>query len=356
MIGALKRRYESFRGVGESSLAIQALDGAYRPNQLLERAVARASVPAADNLIAIGGSLHFSSGADRWLVGPEGKAVHVRRYGGEITAMASEPGGTVAVAVREHGVLLEGGMADGRHIDVPGGADVTALAFDGSAVVLAVGSMTNSTDNWTRDLMEKGRSGQIVRHQLSSQEPAILGSGLPYPWGVAVEPGGAILVSACWTNQILRISRDGSSAVVVDSLPGYPARIVPASGGGYWLSLVAPRNQLLEFVLREQEYRRRMIAEIEPKQWIAPAYAPPDSFMQPMQQGSQRTLGILKPWAPTLSYGLVALLDKSCKALTSYHSRADGARHGVTSALDLNGELYFTSRGAGEVASVPLNR
>ena len=38
---------------------------------------------------------------------------------------------------------------------------------------------------------------------------------------------------------------------VLSDLPAYPGRIAPARDGGFWLALFAPRNQLVEFVLRE---------------------------------------------------------------------------------------------------------
>jgi hypothetical protein len=38
---------------------------------------------------------------------------------------------------------------------------------------------------------------------------------------------------------------------LLSDLPAYPGRIAPAPDGGFWLALFAPRNQLVEFVLRE---------------------------------------------------------------------------------------------------------
>jgi hypothetical protein len=45
-------------------------------------------------------------------------------------------------------------------------------------------------------------------------------------------------------------------------LPGYPARISPAQAGGSWLAVFAPRRQIVEFVLREPAYRKRMLQEV----------------------------------------------------------------------------------------------
>ena len=57
-------------------------------------------------------------------------------------------------------------------------------------------------------------------------------------------------------------------------------------------------------------------------------------------------LGILKPWAPTQSYGLVIRLDERMQPLASHHSRADGTVHGITSCLEVGNRLYATSKGA----------
>ena len=56
--------------------------------------------------------------------------------------------------------------------------------------------------------------------------------------------------------------------------PAYPGRIAPAADG-YWLALFAPRSQLVEFVLREPAYRKRMMAEVPQPFWIAPTLQRP---------------------------------------------------------------------------------
>jgi hypothetical protein len=69
------------------------------------------------------------------------------------------------------------------------------------------------------------------------------------------------------------------------------------------------RSQLQEFVLREDRYRREMMATIDPEFWIAPALSSGRSFKEPLQAGGVIRLGIHKPWAPTRSYGLILRLD-----------------------------------------------
>jgi hypothetical protein len=65
-----------------------------------------------------------------------------------------------------------------------------------------------------------------------------------------------------------------------------------------------------------------------------------------MQGGSVRQMGILKPWAPARSYGLVIALDSDLQPVASFHSRSNGMRHGITSAVVHNKQLIITSKGA----------
>ena len=67
-----------------------------------------------------------------------------------------------------------------------------------------------------------------------------------------------------------------------------------------------------------------------------------------MQGGSVKTMGILKPWAPTFSYGLIARLNNELIPVKSYHSRADGVRHGVTSlAIGQDDRIFVGVEGDG---------
>ena len=141
---------------------------------------------------------------------------------------------------------------------------------------------------------------------------------------------------------------------VLSDLPAYPGRIAPARDGGFWLALFAPRNQLVEFVLREDDYRRRMIDTVDPNFWIAPALSSGASFLEPIQGGARKKLNMLKPWSPSWSYGLVARCSPTMQPLRSFHSRADGAIHGVTSCCEFNDTLYVAAKGAGRIVAVDL--
>ncbi len=61
------------------------------------------------------------------------------------------------------------------------------------------------------------------------------------------------------------LGRMGASKLVLDNLLAYPSRLSSAAAGGFWLTAFTARTQLVEFVLRENAYRRRMMAEIDPQ-------------------------------------------------------------------------------------------
>ena len=93
---------------------------------------------------------------------------------------------------------------------------------------------------------------------------------------------------------------------------------------------------------------------VEPQLWIAPSLRSGRSFREPMQGGALKQMGILKPWAPTFSYGLVVELSESFVPLRSMHSRAGGRRHGITSAVEHDGHLWVSSKGGDEIVLLDL--
>ena len=115
----------------------------------------------------------------------------------------------------------------------------------------------------------------------------------------------------------------------VGNMPGYPARLGALRGGGFWLSVFAVRTHLVEFVLREDDYREEMMQSVPRDLWIGPALATSDDCHEPMQFGSIKALGIEKPWAPPRSYGLLVRIDEEGEAVESLHSRVGGrqSRH-----------------------------
>lgn len=350
---------DRFLGRGEAAVTVPPFDGALKPNNRLEEAPAGILAAAPDNIVLTESGLVYASGAKLFRQ-PVGKSrgAEFHEAADTVSAVAVSPSGIFAVAAAGKLVFLDaGGNAPaGLSSGAQDWAGVTALAFaaDGSLVV-AIGSSKNELEDWQRDLLDNEHAGSVWRLDPGSGKATQLASRLAHPNGLIIERDGNIIVSEAWEKRLVRLDRDGKLlGQVVEDLPGYPARISASSGGGYWLSIFAPRSQLIEFVLREPIYRKAMMAEVDKEFWIAPALSSGRSFREPMQGGALKQMGILKPWAPTRSYGLVVELTSDFVPVRSFHSRAGGKRHGITSAVETGGKLWATSKGGGEVIAVDL--
>ena len=362
MIKALRRVVDSFRGSGSASVSIPPLDGAFEPNTLLDDAPLALTSVAPDNLIEVQGKILFSENltvcALDWLDGSlHSKVVH--QFSTSIVALAGWPSGGVAVALADGTLHIKGGQFDGVHLDqLDDGPikNISAMAYENEgSLLICQGSAIYGPESWQRDLLQWGATGSVWRVDLAKQKAHCVARGLAYPYGITPTADGSMVVSEAWRHRLLRISDGGAQTVVLDHLPGYPARLSGAPGGGWWLSVFAPRNQLVEFVLREKEFRERMMVEVDLEHWIVPTLAPASSFLEPLQGGELKQLGKLKPWAPTRSYGLAVQLDKDFHPVRSIHSRANGRRHGVTSCIASGSMLWVTSRGGEVVVGVDLS-
>jgi len=114
------------------------------------------------------------------------------------------------------------------------------------------------------------------------------------------------------------------------------------------------RTQLVEFVLREPVFRKRMLKEIDPRYWIAPALTSGNTYLEPMQGAHLKTMGVVKPWAPPRSYGLVIRLDDQGLIRYSLHSRFDGKHHGIVAAVERDGWLYLLCKGRGRLLRLSI--
>jgi hypothetical protein len=355
IVQALNACFDRFLGRGDASVTVPPMDGALKPNNLLDDAQSVAMLTEPDNLLFHDGALLCSSGAELLRLDPAtGRSEVLQRFDGLVTAMATNGQELLAVAIDSGKIRCIGGATERvlAKADEQPLACVMAMAFlDPGTLLVCIGSAENPIAAWQRDLLTGGRSGSLWRIDLATGLAKKVAGNLAYPNGIFVEADARhVVVSESWGKRLLRIDlNNGRSQPVLDDLPGYPSRICPSSRGGAWLTVFAPRSQLIEFVLRERKYRNAMMAEVPSELWIAPALRSGISFQEPMQGGALKQMGILKPWAPTRSYGLVVELDHQFEALRSLHSRAAGRRHGITSAVEMGGALWLSSKGGDEV-------
>jgi hypothetical protein len=356
VIPALEDFLDRVLGRGDAAITVPPFDGPLKPNQLLESAEVLAEFAAPEDLADIGGALYVADGPSlrRW----EGSAPReVRRFDRPITAVCGLAGGRLAVALDGTDIRIFAaveGTDEGKRIAgdlravnaLAAGPDGSLLATDGSA--------NEPYGEWVRDLLNRGRSGRLLSVDIETGVVKVRASGLQYAFGAA-SAGNEVLVSESWKHRLLVVAPNGSSRIALDQLPVYPSRIVPASDGGFWLTAFTARTQLIEFILRERGYRKRMMREMPPEYWVAPRLRSGASFREPMQGAHLKTMGVVKPWAPPRSYGLVIRLAPDFSPLFSFHSRVDGENHGVTAVAELDGALYVLAKGSRRLLRLSLS-
>jgi hypothetical protein len=355
MIGGLARALDSLLGRGEAAVTVPPLDGALRPNRRLDEAFWRVALPDVDDLAVVSGRLLASAGNTIFRLEGYGWR-KVAEYEAGIAAVAALGNDGLAVALETGDIVVEGSEFHARRYRAgPDVRCITAIAASGGDLYVANGSATNPASDWQLDLLERNGSGSVWRIDLATGGSERLVAGLAYPAGLAVDEKG-LVYSEAWKHRLCRIDRayPGKAEVLFADLPGYPGRLAKSSDG-HWLSVFAPRSQLVEFVLREPAYRRRMVADVPKPYWVAPKLRSGRSFYEPLQGGGVKHLGLLKPWAPTMSAGLCVKLDGRFQPHFSLHSRADGATHGVTSVAEQDGRIFAAARGDGVVVSIPLD-
>jgi hypothetical protein len=347
MFASLREFGLALLGRGEATIAVPSFDGALKPNQALERAEILAQLEAPEDLATDGATLFVADGPRLARLESSGLAT-VRTFERPITALACLPGGSIAVALDGREVCVYARPESAEPSATFSGNDmrsVNALAPTADGAIYATdGSATHDAKDWAWDLMERGRSGRALRLDLKDHSVAVLARGLRYAFGISASSEGA-LVSESWRHRLTTVAAGGPAREALTHLPVYPSRLSPASSGGWWLTAFTARTLLVEFVLREPAYRKRMMAEIDPQYWIAPRLSSGHSFKEPMQGAHLKTMGIVKPWAPPRSYGLIVRLDDAARPLYSLHSRVDGVNHGVAAAVELGGALYLLAKG-----------
>jgi hypothetical protein len=345
---------------------IPPLDGALSPNDRLDACVPIGEpLPGVDDVVVDrDGAVYASAGRRVLKLSGPGFATRalVAEFNGDAGGLALHPDGRLLVCVAGRGLAaLDPANPAPRWCEAAGGrafAGLTAVTAAPDGRIFAVeGSVGRPPDQWRRDLMEKRRNGRLVGISPRLDAAEVLLHDLAYPYGVAIAAdGGSLWFTESWAHRVSALPLDRSAAapeVKVGNMAGYPARLHGDGHGGFLLAMFARRTHLIEFVLKEDDFREEMIATMNPDYWIAPALAGGADCLEPMQIGSVKALGIQKPWAPPRSYGLVVHLDGEGEATDSLHSRAGGRFHGVTGACATPQGVVIAAKGTGRLLLDP---
>lgn len=361
MIEGLIRWRDDFLGRGDAAITVPAMDGAFKPNRALDGAevvyqggeVVDLASDGVNVFVAVGSevvALPFGEYEKPQVDSP------VTKVESAITAIAVHRTGGLAIAF-DRSVSIVSGPNAGRTLKsgkLGALGHITALQWiDSETLLVCEGSSIEAATSWKHDLMTNGRSGKLYRWNCSDDSCIALATDLRWCFGAAVV-SESVWLSESWAHRILKIDSN-ELLPLIERLPAYPSRLVPSSKGGAWVTCFAVRTQLVEFVLRETEFRRRMVEEIDPEYWVSPSLRSGVSFMEPMQAAHLKTMGVVKPWAPPKSYGLVIRIDEQGVVRSSLHSRFDGVHHGITAAAECAEHLYLLSKGSRSVIRLLLS-
>lgn len=340
--------------------AIPSMDGALSPNDRLDACspIGEPIAGADDVVEGPDGALYVSGGSQVWRLAGEGYLDRgiFATFDGNAGGLAFHPDGRLLVCVSGHGLAAVDGAGKQTWLLQAGDQPLNCLtsvaaAPDGN-IFLCNGSSRNVAEDWCADLLQKNRLGWLVGCGPGLDRPTVLRRDLAYPHGLAIARDEKTLwFTESWSHGVSHVplqgQQVGSVTTANGNLPGYPARLAKAAAGGFWLSFFAVRTHLIEFVLREDDYREEMMRTIEPRYWVGPSLTSGEDCHEPMQWGGLKALGIQKPWAPPRSYGLLVRINDEGDVTQSLHSRVGGRYHGITSACQTGQGLVIVSKGSG---------
>jgi ribose transport system permease protein len=129
--------------------------------------------------------------------------------------------------------------------------------------------------DWLVDAVEGRATGRLIAFDPGRGETRVLARGLRFPYGVCLSRDGQSLLiaetwGACVSRYWLAGPRRGTVEPFVTDLPGYPGSIGPSSDGHYWLPMTAMRSPAFELSLRLPDFRKRMLRQVAPDNWLMP--------------------------------------------------------------------------------------
>lgn len=325
---------------------VPPFEAGLRPNKLLDEArVVQSSFEADDAAVLPDGSVALSSGRSVHLFQGEGSLDLLVSFEGTVMALAARSGEIVA-AVEGRGLVQidVGGKVTDLSQDESLRSCVTSIcALDDGRLAVTVGSVHHSHNAWNHALVVRETSGFLAL--VDNGTVQTVASDLAWPAGVCAGDTGELLLSLSHLHRIEKyILASSAREVVLDNLPAYPGRLTPHPDG--WIvAFPYVRNRLSELLLEEEDFVEEMVRTINPQEWMLPRLRNENPYTSALQLGQLRVLGMLKPWAPARSYGLVGVLGRGGRITSSFHSRVEGSQHGVTAAVSTNVGILVAVRG-----------
>jgi sugar lactone lactonase YvrE len=197
----------------------------------------------------------------------DGRIFRIAPDAGRVQPLASFEGRATGVAFGADGSLLVADERRGVVYRIDEGGAITPLLsrIDGEPLLLvndlAVGNdgvlyVTESSTRFTveqlrLEILERRPNGRILVYDPATRSARVLREHLYFPNGIAVAPDQSSLVYAETTayrvsRLWLRGPKRGATEVLIENLPGFPGDVSITETGRIWVSLLAPRNPVLD--------------------------------------------------------------------------------------------------------------
>ena len=328
------------------------LDGPLLPNDAIEGAQAMKLDAPDDLVVCRDGTLAVASGNSVLRVDGEGKAAKpYAAFANKVTALCVGAGETIHAAVESEGIykLPPSGEAVllSSASQLTGAITACCATADGTLLATRASTVTGQYP-YTHELFSARGSGQLLA-VAPDGSCKVLVEGLRGPHGVAQMASGEIAIAETWDAAVRVLEVSGRQRTALAQFAGYPGRLKPLASGGYLMTCLSRRDPLVDFIRTEKAFAQAMMREIDPKYWVSPRLESAIDVHLPAQSGAARLFGEIKPWAPSLSYGLVVEVDANFVPFASYHSRANGVRHGIVGAVEWNRRIAAVSKATGEL-------
>ncbi|WP_280266318.1 SMP-30/gluconolactonase/LRE family protein [Nocardia wallacei] len=208
----------------------------------------------------------------------DGAVEQIAHTGGRPLGLHAEPDGSLLICDSERGLL---------RLDKPHGTpEVLVAEVDGQRLTFASNVVADSDgtiyfsastrryslDNYMGDFFEHSGTGRLFRRHPDGRVETLL-DGLQFANGVVLAPDrSCVLVAETAAYRVARYRltgpQAGTSDYLVENLPGFPDNMGLGSDGLAWVTLVTPRNPLLDRLLPMPGVLRRIV-------WAIPAALQP---------------------------------------------------------------------------------